>query len=330
MARLPDLIEFARDARPQDRRDRRPHPLPQPHRAAGRAHRRAPARRRAHGAFRLVVYRDKLSDATHLALVRGPIVAGHRDAGARARAAVGDGPARRRQRVALVEHPGGARRRSPRRAAASSCCCTGPRAPQELRAPRDRRPSRRVSRKMDLRNYGIGAQILRDLNVGRMRLLAKPRKMPSMTGFDLEVTGYVEPPPRAGVVTAARAAPHRPAMPIKRIAPTLAATAAASASCCRASTPAIGDGLLAGALRALARGRRRRRATSPSSRCPARWRRRSRCSGSRSPATTTRWSRWARSIRGETYHFEIVANESAARRVERRSSSSASRSATAS
>jgi 3,4-dihydroxy 2-butanone 4-phosphate synthase/GTP cyclohydrolase II len=49
--------------------------------------------------------------------------------------------------------------------------------------------------KMDLRNYGIGAQILRDLNVGRMRLLAKPRKMPSMAGFDLEVTGYEESPP---------------------------------------------------------------------------------------------------------------------------------------
>jgi 3,4-dihydroxy 2-butanone 4-phosphate synthase/GTP cyclohydrolase II len=49
--------------------------------------------------------------------------------------------------------------------------------------------------KMDLRNYGIGAQILRDLNVGKMRLLAKPRKMPSMAGFDLEVTGYVETPP---------------------------------------------------------------------------------------------------------------------------------------
>jgi 3,4-dihydroxy 2-butanone 4-phosphate synthase/GTP cyclohydrolase II len=46
----------------------------------------------------------------------------------------------------------------------------------------------------DLRNYGIGAQILRDLNVGKMRLLAKPRKMPSMAGFDLEVTGYVEQP----------------------------------------------------------------------------------------------------------------------------------------
>ena len=48
--------------------------------------------------------------------------------------------------------------------------------------------------KVDLRNYGIGAQILRDLNVGKMRLLAKPRKMPSMAGFDLEVTGYVEQP----------------------------------------------------------------------------------------------------------------------------------------
>ena len=47
--------------------------------------------------------------------------------------------------------------------------------------------------KVDLRNYGIGAQILRDLNVTKMRLLAVPRKMPSMTGFDLEVTGYQEP-----------------------------------------------------------------------------------------------------------------------------------------
>ena len=42
----------------------------------------------------------------------------------------------------------------------------------------------------DPRSYGIGAQILRDLNVGRMRLLATPRKMPSMAGFGLEVVGY--------------------------------------------------------------------------------------------------------------------------------------------
>lgn len=42
----------------------------------------------------------------------------------------------------------------------------------------------------DLRTYGIGAQILRDLNVGKARLLAKPRKMPSMAGFSLTITGY--------------------------------------------------------------------------------------------------------------------------------------------
>jgi 3,4-dihydroxy 2-butanone 4-phosphate synthase/GTP cyclohydrolase II len=48
------------------------------------------------------------------------------------------------------------------------------------------------TQKTDLRTYGVGAQILRDLNVGRMKLLAKPRKMPSMTGFGLQVTGYLE------------------------------------------------------------------------------------------------------------------------------------------
>jgi 3,4-dihydroxy 2-butanone 4-phosphate synthase/GTP cyclohydrolase II len=44
----------------------------------------------------------------------------------------------------------------------------------------------------DLRTYGIGAQILRDLHVGVMRLLAKPRKTPSMAGFGLQITGYLE------------------------------------------------------------------------------------------------------------------------------------------
>jgi 3,4-dihydroxy 2-butanone 4-phosphate synthase/GTP cyclohydrolase II len=48
---------------------------------------------------------------------------------------------------------------------------------------------RRVG-KVDLRTYGIGAQILKDLGVGRMRLLSAPRKMPSMTGYDLEVSGF--------------------------------------------------------------------------------------------------------------------------------------------
>jgi 3,4-dihydroxy 2-butanone 4-phosphate synthase/GTP cyclohydrolase II len=46
--------------------------------------------------------------------------------------------------------------------------------------------------RMDLRTYGVGAQILRDLNVTRMKLLARPRKMPSMAGFGLHTTGFLE------------------------------------------------------------------------------------------------------------------------------------------
>lgn len=50
--------------------------------------------------------------------------------------------------------------------------------------------TKKVAERYDLRTYGVGAQILRDLNVGKMRLLAVPRKMPSMTGYALTVTGY--------------------------------------------------------------------------------------------------------------------------------------------
>jgi 3,4-dihydroxy 2-butanone 4-phosphate synthase/GTP cyclohydrolase II len=44
-----------------------------------------------------------------------------------------------------------------------------------------------------LRDYGVGAQILRDLNVGKMSLLALPRKIPNMNGFGLEVTRFISP-----------------------------------------------------------------------------------------------------------------------------------------
>jgi 3,4-dihydroxy 2-butanone 4-phosphate synthase/GTP cyclohydrolase II len=45
--------------------------------------------------------------------------------------------------------------------------------------------------RMDLRTYGIGAQILRECGVHRMRLMGNPRRMPSMTGYGLEITGYI-------------------------------------------------------------------------------------------------------------------------------------------
>jgi 3,4-dihydroxy 2-butanone 4-phosphate synthase/GTP cyclohydrolase II len=60
--------------------------------------------------------------------------------------------------------------------------------PQVLRSaapepPRQRQP--------DLRIYGVGAQILRDLGVTKMKLLGSPRRMPSLTGYGLEVASFL-------------------------------------------------------------------------------------------------------------------------------------------
>lgn len=45
--------------------------------------------------------------------------------------------------------------------------------------------------RMDLRTYGVGAQILRDLGVSRMQLMGQPRRLPSMAGYGLEISGYI-------------------------------------------------------------------------------------------------------------------------------------------
>jgi 3,4-dihydroxy 2-butanone 4-phosphate synthase/GTP cyclohydrolase II len=48
-----------------------------------------------------------------------------------------------------------------------------------------------VRGRMDLRTYGVGAQILRGCGVQKMQLMGTPRRMPSMTGYGLEITGYL-------------------------------------------------------------------------------------------------------------------------------------------
>jgi len=60
-------------------------------------------------------------------------------------------------------------------------------------------PNARGARKWDPKLHGVGAQILRDLGVGRMRVLARPKRIPSMAGFGLEVVEYLSPdePPLA-------------------------------------------------------------------------------------------------------------------------------------
>lgn len=148
--------------------------------------------RTAEGDFRLVAYRDKLSDATHLALVRGAIEA------------TLETVVRVHEPVSIVDLLDyGSRAHSWTIPAALARLAQAERAvlvllhrhesAEELRR---RAVGQQVpaDTKMDLRNYGIGAQILRDLDVGKMRLLARRRKMPSMAGFDLEVTAHEEAP----------------------------------------------------------------------------------------------------------------------------------------
>jgi 3,4-dihydroxy 2-butanone 4-phosphate synthase/GTP cyclohydrolase II len=195
MARLPDLVEFARlhglkigaiaDLI---------HYRSQNERLIERVGERSI--RTVEGEFRLVTYRDKLSDATHLALTRGSI-------------------APERETLVRVHEPlsvldlldCGSRTHSWTIAAALAAIARAgcgvlvllhrseSAAELRQRALTDQPPA---EARVDLRNYGIGAQILRDLGVGKMRLLARPRKMPSMTGFGLEVTGHADPDVASG------------------------------------------------------------------------------------------------------------------------------------
>jgi 3,4-dihydroxy 2-butanone 4-phosphate synthase/GTP cyclohydrolase II len=143
------------------------------------------------GRFRMVAYLEKLSGETHLALVRGEIdprsetlVRVHEplslldllDTGASAHTWTVH------EALAAIDRAG--------RGVIVLLNCTQSAAQliEHVAEPRSREPARR-----ELLTYGIGAQILRDLRVRRMRLLSAPRKMPSMAGWELEVTGYESP-----------------------------------------------------------------------------------------------------------------------------------------
>ena len=73
-------------------------------------------------------------------------------------------------------------------------CGTGPEALLGQLLPAPGAPASQRST-MDLRTYGVGAQILRELGIRRMKLLGSPRRMPSMTGYGLEITGFLPATP---------------------------------------------------------------------------------------------------------------------------------------
>ncbi len=71
----------------------------------------------------------------------------------------------------------------------------GPRELMEALAAMER-PVEELERRRDgaavLRTYGVGAQILRDLGVHRMRVLSAPKQMHAISGFGLEIVDYVQ------------------------------------------------------------------------------------------------------------------------------------------
>jgi 3,4-dihydroxy 2-butanone 4-phosphate synthase / GTP cyclohydrolase II len=144
-----------------------------------------------HGPFKLVAYRDKSSRDTHIALVLGEVTAGSETL------------VRVHEPLSVADLLDSADRSHSWNlndalrtiAAADNGVVvllhrteSGTDLLQRLAMGAAPQPQ-----KVDLRTYGIGAQILRDLGVTRMKVLSTPRKMPSMAGFDLEVTGYLQP-----------------------------------------------------------------------------------------------------------------------------------------
>jgi 3,4-dihydroxy 2-butanone 4-phosphate synthase/GTP cyclohydrolase II len=195
MARLPDLIEFA--ARHQLKIGTIADLIH--HRSLTESLVERVADRdieTAHGKFRLHVYSDRIGQETHLALTRGR-------------------PSPAKDVLVRVHEPLSAidlldvesRSHSwnfnEALAAVSRAECGvivllhRVETAAELLERARRRDGGAGAAGMTLRNYGIGAQILRDLGVRKMRLMALPRRMPSMAGFGLEVTGYVQPPAKA-------------------------------------------------------------------------------------------------------------------------------------
>lgn len=143
----------------------------------------------AHGSFRLRAFTDRTTGEVHLALSKGDIVAGEETL------------VRVHEPISVLDFLDCASSRHSfsvdqamqaisRRGRGVIVLLHRKEAGNDLLAAL-RNEGQRPAAKWDPRLYGIGAQILRELGVGKMRLLASPRKMPSMAGFGLEVCGYL-------------------------------------------------------------------------------------------------------------------------------------------
>ena len=147
----------------------------------------------AHGEFKAVAYQDSTSGAVHLALVKGQWDKEH-SVLARVHEPLSVLDALEPDRIMHSWGLDAAMRRIAKEGAGVIVLLNCGESGAQLLAQFDgtARSAHAPERgRMDLRSYGVGAQILRDCGVQKMRLLGTPRRMPSMTGYGLEITGYV-------------------------------------------------------------------------------------------------------------------------------------------
>ena len=154
------------------------------------------------GEFRMAVYEDRIGKTVHLALVRGEIkgdepilvrvhlrnmlqdVLGvqHGDFSWPLRRAMKRVADEGRGVVVLLRKP-----ESPRDVVQQIVSLNQPLVTSSSSSVPQAQPDERQA----LRTYGVGAQILADLGVRKMRVLSAPKKMYALSGFDLEVVEYV-------------------------------------------------------------------------------------------------------------------------------------------
>jgi 3,4-dihydroxy 2-butanone 4-phosphate synthase/GTP cyclohydrolase II len=148
-----------------------------------------------YGDFRLVTFQDTLDNTVHVAMVRGSI-------NAQTPALVRVHVRNMLADVLGVEHElfGWPLRRALKRIADEGSgvlvLLRKPESPRELvqqivalNKPHSEEPH--TDAPGVLRTYGIGAQILSDLGVRKMRVLSMPKRMQAISGFGLEVVEYV-------------------------------------------------------------------------------------------------------------------------------------------
>ena len=147
------------------------------------------------GEFRLIAYRDAIRRQVHLALVRGTL---NHDQPALVRVHVrntlGD--------VLQVDDPSSGlpvrvAMRELSRCAPSVLIMLGDDEPPDSLLSRVCPQSGSDSdgdgsASADIRTYGIGAQILADLGVRKMRVLSAPKRFHGLSGFGLEIVEYIE------------------------------------------------------------------------------------------------------------------------------------------